>query len=267
MIGAYGSMVPSALVIYDHIITLHAEVSLIWAGKKTWVSIVFLLNRYTILAWSILTSILYSSLYGDGQSVCNPILQIWFLCRIMWGCVWAASVALRVYAVSGRRRLLTLMTLTFGLMDPAINTFSMIQYSLFCLQDELNSSNVNAHQQATTEYLLCARAGLIASDIVLLYVTWSNMLQVTRFGERTDQRMLSLSKLLLKNGTGYFLFLLVLSILQIVLWVTVSLQRRCGMKSRPATTRILRFLLIKTTRFICRHSSAPWAHFPNMNLK
>ncbi|PCH44248.1 hypothetical protein WOLCODRAFT_26580 [Wolfiporia cocos MD-104 SS10] len=73
---------------------------------------------------------------------------------------------------------------------------------------------------ATLSAVYCARAGRIISDVVLLCVTWNNLVKLARCGDTVDRRIISLSKLLLKDGTGYFLFLLVLNVLQIVLWKT-----------------------------------------------
>lgn len=43
-----------ALVVYEHIITLQAEVKMLWRRQASAVSGLFILNRYSILIWTVL---------------------------------------------------------------------------------------------------------------------------------------------------------------------------------------------------------------------
>ncbi|PCH43106.1 hypothetical protein WOLCODRAFT_74096, partial [Wolfiporia cocos MD-104 SS10] len=112
------------LVIYEHAITLSAEYDLVWRRRLTSVSIVFLLNRYTTLAWSILS---YVMIFAHASTSCDNVSRTWFVCMIVWECLWAALGAARVYAISGRKWILSVLTLALGLIDPGTNIVSSLR--------------------------------------------------------------------------------------------------------------------------------------------
>ncbi|PCH44237.1 hypothetical protein WOLCODRAFT_26572 [Wolfiporia cocos MD-104 SS10] len=92
---------------------------------------------------------------------------------------------------------------------------------------------------ATLSAVYCARAGRIISDVVLLCVTWNNLVKLARCGDTVDRRIISLSKLLLKDG----MFLLVLNVLQIVLWKTGTFYLLIVWTTPLSAITLSRFLL------------------------
>lgn len=96
------------ILIYDHILTFPQEVELIWKQKRSWVSLIFVLNRY------ITPLVLVVDLYDKGgltsflpQSFCVN----WYYAESIWNLIAFSLihilVALRVHAIWGRPRWLS----------------------------------------------------------------------------------------------------------------------------------------------------------------
>ncbi|PCH44250.1 hypothetical protein WOLCODRAFT_165011 [Wolfiporia cocos MD-104 SS10] len=83
------------------------------------------------------------------------------------------------------------------------------------------------------------------------------MLKLTKYECTANQRIFSLSKLLLKDGTGYFLFLLVLNVLQIVFWKTETFYFLPMWAAPLSAITLSRFLL--DLRFCGVSSQTPWS--------
>ncbi|KDN37173.1 hypothetical protein RSAG8_10305, partial [Rhizoctonia solani AG-8 WAC10335] len=97
------------ILIYDHILTFPQEVELIWKQQRSWVSVLFVLNRY------ITPLVLIVDIYDKGgladflpQSFCVN----WYFAEAAWNLVAFgiihALVALRVHAIWGRPRWLSI---------------------------------------------------------------------------------------------------------------------------------------------------------------
>ncbi|CUA67041.1 hypothetical protein RSOLAG22IIIB_02959 [Rhizoctonia solani] len=97
------------ILIYDHLLTFPQEVELVWKQQRSWVSILFVLNRY------ITPLVLIVDIYDKGglanflpQSFCVN----WYFAESAWNLVAFglihALVALRVHAIWGRPRWLSI---------------------------------------------------------------------------------------------------------------------------------------------------------------
>ncbi|PCH34571.1 hypothetical protein WOLCODRAFT_139444, partial [Wolfiporia cocos MD-104 SS10] len=243
-IEGYLLTAPLILVLYEHAITLSAEYDLVWRHKMTSVSIVFLLNRYTILAWSILSYLMLPAFSWKSVASCDSTLQIWFVCTMIWECIWAVFGALRVYAVSGRKWILSAVIFALGLINPVSIAFSIASnMSSRCHIHETHNPGSERIELITNRFVFAAHIGLILSDIIILTVTWSKMLKFKRAIGVESRRISSLFKVMLVDGTIYFLILLALNILQIVLWVTNTFQTLTVYMTPLFAITMSRFLL------------------------
>lgn len=68
--------------------------------------------------------------------------------------------------------------------------------------------------------MIASRTCLIASDILVLYVTWMSMLKLRRMSGSSSPRVSSLIVMMCRDGTIYFLALLLLNSLEIGLYLT-----------------------------------------------
>ncbi|KAH9947315.1 hypothetical protein B0H21DRAFT_348005 [Amylocystis lapponica] len=75
---------------------------------------------------------------------------------------------------------------------------------------------VGSHQQHVL--VVVTRACLIASDAIVLLVTWANTYKIKKHADRIDVKA-PLVTLLLRDGTLYFLLLLLLNILHMALYL------------------------------------------------
>ncbi|KAI0925424.1 hypothetical protein AcW1_002913 [Taiwanofungus camphoratus] len=74
---------------------------------------------------------------------------------------------------------------------------------------------INLHR-----FVIATRACLIASDISVLFVTWNKTSKMKQAVFQADRRTSSLLLLVLRDGTLYFVLLLLMNIMHVALWVT-----------------------------------------------
>jgi len=81
MTDKYYAAATIALVYYEYFLTLPDEVLLIWSGKKTWFSFMFILNRYSLLAyvtWYVVANLLpsYTSSMCSHTAIMKPYIPL-----------------------------------------------------------------------------------------------------------------------------------------------------------------------------------------------
>ncbi|CAE6417608.1 unnamed protein product [Rhizoctonia solani] len=97
------------ILIYDHILTFPQEVELIWKQQRSWVSVLFVLNRY------ITPLVLIVDVFDKGgltDFLPRSFCVNWYFAESTWNLVAFglihALVALRVHAIWGRPRWLSI---------------------------------------------------------------------------------------------------------------------------------------------------------------
>ncbi|KAJ3547395.1 hypothetical protein NM688_g5406 [Phlebia brevispora] len=115
-----------ALVWYDYALTFSDEVREIWGRKLSWISALYHVNRYSLIACSVILFImqfnwwaLTNSLTGVSHS-CAHFLTADKILNVLTGLCAAAFNALRVYALYGKARWIFVATLTLGAAAPII---------------------------------------------------------------------------------------------------------------------------------------------------
>ncbi|KAJ1307978.1 hypothetical protein OPQ81_002053 [Rhizoctonia solani] len=154
-ISRYMGVAGYALLIYDHILTFPVEVELVWkADKRNIVTWLFFLNRYFV------PIILGIDLYDKGglaNNLSTNFCQAWFVIEgylnVLSFAAVHALVAMRVNAVWGRRKWVTTLLWTTGILY-LVGTLSIISPGLFQVLDQvrhLNDSQSSAGTQLDNE--------------------------------------------------------------------------------------------------------------------
>jgi len=162
-----------------------------------------------------------------------------FALQIALYTIWAAFSALRVYAISGHHLLLAGLTLLLGLAPVVTNMCFDIYHTWF---KGPRGCTLIPHFSVPDMFKFVAyeRSSMIASDLVVLSVTWYKAYESRA---NIDWSSARLSVLLLRDGTVYFMILLILNILQIIAWAT-KLFSTVAYPAQIATSMLIsRFLL------------------------
>ncbi|KAI0630663.1 hypothetical protein C8Q77DRAFT_1160216 [Trametes polyzona] len=230
-----------ALLVYEFLITFDQEVELFWVPKFTGASILFLSNRYLLLLGYILVMCEYIPM-SDARymlftkpSRCAVMVKSQSVIHFLQYLPWAAFSGLRAFALLEQRWPLPTLIFILSLVPMGVN-FAQYSYGLSgshdptfgCLvQVSLTVPQAQARMCAL-QYLLChptdlpevtlaSRVPLIIADALVIAVTWLTMHR-RFFHEGEGMRgVMSLSTVLLRDGTIYFIVLLILNALHLTL--------------------------------------------------
>ncbi|TBU52766.1 hypothetical protein BD310DRAFT_939400 [Dichomitus squalens] len=208
-----------ALLAYDYVLTFHSEVALFWTGGRvSGATILFLLNRYITLAAQIFdTAPLPSSVESAFSSYVAYVVL-----RASQYLAWAAFSALRSYALCPHPYRWPVSATVFALSSVPIVTNMWINlYRLaFVKEPQLgliatNPISVSTILKRDMIVEVATRSSMIASDLVVLCVTWYRTYQTAKLSLRSLGKQ-TFASILLLDGMA----LLVLSVLQMTFTLT-----------------------------------------------
>ncbi|RDX56695.1 hypothetical protein OH76DRAFT_1337098, partial [Lentinus brumalis] len=205
-----------AVLFYEYMITFDREVHYAWGRRLTWARAMFFLNRYLSLLQYFATfasTILPPSYFVSVHMLRCGLQQA---CIIILFAVWAVFSGLRVYAISGNRKLLAYTVVFFALIPVATCiVLADVPFVVpFCIQD---GSNVNQFTSTMSVSISCpvgvaTRVPLLLSEAIVIVVT---LLQTrSAYLEHPEQR--GYASLIMREGVLYFLAMLVVNIVQAV---------------------------------------------------
>ncbi|KAI0714144.1 hypothetical protein C8T65DRAFT_154507 [Cerioporus squamosus] len=201
-IGNYCTVAASVLFIYDTFITFDSEVACFWTAKRPGgASLLFFANSCSSFSIAI-----------EAMSLLQFVPA-------------AAFSALRAYVLS-RSKLLGLFILSLSLAPVAAN---LVPYG-YQLSGEnfppfgcLYTENIAA--ALSLKFTIISRVPLIATDILLIYITWVRLSSWSALRDVQRSRRLPLSDILFRGGIIYFLVLFVLNVLHLTFSATaVAIQ-------------------------------------------
>lgn len=209
------------ILVYDVVITFKDEVSCVWKRRKlSGATVLFVLNRYSYLAsmfFYVLTN------FGhDEKTRCTGLQAVYYMFEGIALTVTALVSALRVWAIMGQLWTPFLLILPISLSVPAMNfwfwttlTYTPISSPLDapfggCLFFPAVDPNILT-RVSTSNHVLS-----IVTDAFVLIATWSKTLHIKKQAFGLGVR-LRLSTLLNRDGTIYFLVLLLLNIASLVI--------------------------------------------------
>ncbi|KZT09397.1 uncharacterized protein LAESUDRAFT_696166 [Laetiporus sulphureus 93-53] len=128
--------------------------------------------------------------------------------------------ALRVYAVSGHRLAPALITLTLGMVFVGVRVYYYIVTSCAHVEHASGHSycawNIHVSNPVQFKLTITERICGIAADLLVLTVTWYRTYHVAKNAHRAALQT-PIVVLFLRDGTLYFITLLILNVLGIVL--------------------------------------------------
>ncbi|OCH90808.1 hypothetical protein OBBRIDRAFT_825716 [Obba rivulosa] len=217
-ITGYVSLAGSVLILYDQLLMLPHEVQYIWGRKFTSVTGIFYLNKWISIAWAMMTiGSFWTPTFLRGCLAVYDLEDVIGLCLFI---VWAVFSSVRVYAISGGTWWLAIIVFALSIVPFITNMYSDFAAGQTTL-DTLPFLGVQCVAESTASgpleigLVLSTRLCAITSDTLILSITWYRTFSIKRTAYRNKIKS-PLSTMLLKDGTIYFLVLLILNILTVV---------------------------------------------------
>ncbi|KAI0356738.1 hypothetical protein OH77DRAFT_1422925 [Trametes cingulata] len=214
--SGYIVVAATALLLYDVLLSFDAEARLVWRNPKSFASLLYLLNRYLALFILLLSFATINPIPDNSCIAVGWCLSILAILELLGPAVFAA---LRMYALSGRNKYLSAVTLILSLA-PALEALSDTYKYLPANEAPPANCTVTGFYspQINIGRALAARLPVILADCLVISITWResfknlNVLHALRNSEQP-----SLYRIFLQNGSVYFCALLSLNILDITL--------------------------------------------------
>ncbi|KAH9907695.1 uncharacterized protein B0H18DRAFT_1076939 [Fomitopsis serialis] len=212
------SIAATALYFYDKILTSQQEVNLIWRRKNTGIVIpvIYGIMHVCTAVYLLITVCVPSDIPCKTSAILNVVVDI-AICALYLA--WGAASALRVYAINGLRLPLPSIIMSLSLVPVAINIYnatSLVRMSLPPTDECVYFSNTPVNTQETLE--IVTRASSTVADALVLFATW----RINGGTKKLARQMninISLTSLLLRDGTIYFCTLLVANIIVLTSYI------------------------------------------------
>ncbi|KAI0363944.1 hypothetical protein BV20DRAFT_1006572 [Pilatotrama ljubarskyi] len=206
----------AAMLLYDTLLCFTGEVKLVWTRTTSLASALYIINRYIPLIGNLL-----------GTAMINPISNtVSHQPRALPPAIAEHSrnvdesfATMRMYALSGRSRLLCGTTLVLSFVPFFVNLSSILHLKLVNHGPPVNCAPY--YSQATSTYhmlILVNRTSTIVADSLVIAVTLHQTYRSIRLAQDAPKRP-SLHRVLLQSGCIYLGALVSLNLLQIVLSV------------------------------------------------
>ncbi|RPD53397.1 hypothetical protein L226DRAFT_540571 [Lentinus tigrinus ALCF2SS1-7] len=221
------------ILVYEYLLTFEREVNLFWKSRITGAGVLFFLNRYVVLVTSLLS---ISGIVVDIKtSSCGFIAKMTNVFAMLQYVPWAAFSALRVYALSNNCAcgvlvfLLSVAPVGAALAHLALGLTGEMDPVFGCIVVDPTTPEM-AHKLT-----IGSRTCLIVADVLIILITWKTIPpRCWAHGQSS-----TFGTILLRNGTLYFVVLLVMNLLHLVftvvsVCVTSPLTRTCGPMTKRA---------------------------------
>ncbi|RPD53396.1 hypothetical protein L227DRAFT_581421 [Lentinus tigrinus ALCF2SS1-6] len=233
----------TVFMFYDFLITTGREVEAFWRRPVTAASILFFANKYI----SILNHILvFVTPLPQNDKSCTQIVLAGFVVELAQYIPWGAFSAMRTLALSRSRILAAIIAALFSV--PFIVNFYLFRYKMDGKVDPLFGcqmhQDIHVPHSVTLKLTAMSRSSLILADIILIIITWWTIPR--RHAIRCETRFL-LARVLLLDGTVYFILLLILNSLHIT-FTLLSIFGTGGSSNMTAFTEPVTTVL--TSRFL-----------------
>ncbi|EJF65592.1 hypothetical protein DICSQDRAFT_144217 [Dichomitus squalens LYAD-421 SS1] len=238
-----------ALLSFDYLITFDREICYLSGHKRSWVMVVFLLNRYISLFQSLVT--LLSTLLPVTTFSCIYMTRTIDACQILLYVVWAVFSALRVYAFSGNNAIAVVVVVVLSLV-PVVTYTALSAYTWIEVDPLWPSSNINycnegysITPQVFANLGLLKNVPLLLLEAIVIVVTFVRTWNLAH--SRDKSSMVELARLVLKEGIIYFLAILLInstqSISDLLLDLSVNFVAASAMFPLMVPVLVSRFYL------------------------
>ncbi|KAI0794601.1 hypothetical protein C8Q74DRAFT_1249696 [Fomes fomentarius] len=229
----------SALFIYDYIVTFSDEVRLFWGRRWTGATLLFFLNRYVSLGYYAVALI---SLPAPHLS-CIAVENATEILEVFPYLVWAAFSALRAFALS-RRYVLSTLVFLLSIVPVALNLTDFYGLTTTTVTSGVCESADRITPKEIKGFTIASRGSLILADLILIVTTYVMLSRNT-----TSLSVDSFAGVLVRDGTLYFICLLIINILHLTFTIlsiaeTAESTSFAIIYSEPLTAILIsRFLL------------------------
>ncbi|RPD57300.1 hypothetical protein L227DRAFT_655695 [Lentinus tigrinus ALCF2SS1-6] len=201
-----------SLLVYEYAITFGREVDFFWRRKFTGASLLFFLNRYFPLVVNAVSFVGLAPLSDKG---CSTIVHASPFLDILQYIPWAAFSALRVFALSGRHWPLAILVFLLAAMPFMINCYTYT--FLKSLNDPVFGCEATRYisPSLTKAFTIVSRTCLMASDVLVIITTWAATRNTVNLHGPNRGIGHTFAGTLLRDGTVYFVVLLVLNALHL----------------------------------------------------
>ncbi|KAH9840195.1 uncharacterized protein C8Q71DRAFT_746245 [Rhodofomes roseus] len=211
------SIAATALYCYDKILTAEQEVNLIWRRKNSGIVIpaIYATMHICTALYLIITVFVPSNIPCEGVFILNVVVDI-AICALYLA--WGVASALRVYAIGGLDLVLPSVIMFFSLVPVAANIYnatSLVQMSLPPTNSCVYFSNTPVYAQAIE---IVTRACSTFADALVLIATWRINGGIKKLARQMNVNV-SLTSLLLRDGTIYFCTLLVANVVVLTSYI------------------------------------------------
>ncbi|OBZ67735.1 hypothetical protein A0H81_12161 [Grifola frondosa] len=220
----------AALICYDYFLTLGSEVQHMWRAKISIATLVFYLVRYSAVFSTVFVildiipgrDMTTESIQPDDINVFNSAcISCTIYVRAEMGmnfvllCGAAIFSALRVYALWGRNKWVLIFTLALGLVNPAISLYQYIintpRVNTLTIEACGVVENQSVEITAEISWYFGARASSVVADAAVLGLTWAKTFRMRAEAMECEIRT-TFASIVMRDGTMYFLILLVVNI-------------------------------------------------------
>ncbi|GBE88858.1 hypothetical protein SCP_1402660 [Sparassis crispa] len=229
----YCEVAALAVLFYDHMLTLPAEVRFLWTRKFSGATLLFMLNRYITLFGKTILLVTGFSWPNQTDAVCAAPVYLVEISTISVYIIVALISALRIYAIWNKDWRLFALVLAVGLAVPAINIYhyansvpaAFAPWPLYgCAENASLSPAVFANIYAMfPESMLTADAVSLAThscaigvDALVLFLTWIKTYGIRKVASQMHIKA-TISTLLLRDGTIYFGTMLALNVVDLII--------------------------------------------------
>ncbi|KAI0689552.1 hypothetical protein BC835DRAFT_1418438 [Cytidiella melzeri] len=223
----------TVLFVFEYCITIAQEISLMWLRKWTGATWLYMLNRYVSVLYVIVDisptapdEKVISSSFSCCQltvldSRCAISARMLHILSLVQYVIFAVFSSLRVYALWNRNVKLGVIVLVIALVPLGVNIYNDATYILIYIPSTLPQTQcgtafgISSAVVFSVRLALLARLSAIGADILVLVATWVKTWVTYREGIRIGMRV-PMASLLIRDGTLYFIALLVMNIYQIL---------------------------------------------------
>ncbi|KAK0203947.1 hypothetical protein DFS33DRAFT_846786 [Desarmillaria ectypa] len=216
------------VIFFDYFLTVSDEVEYAWKGRKGLVFYLFLLNRYCAMSFCVITLFAYFSPLWTFE-VCNRFAVVEWLQALLAAIPAEAVLLIRVYALTGSRKLYIVILSLLPITQCIIVIYAMAQHGE---NNALPLPNLCRQSHGIDSFQVCI---LFSNPIMdTLYLTVSILFDsivfiITLHATIQNHKIIPTTFLLQRiqrDGTLYFGVILTGN----VLWMLFALCSRPGLK-------------------------------------
>ncbi|TFK84530.1 hypothetical protein K466DRAFT_588840 [Polyporus arcularius HHB13444] len=231
-----------ALLSFEWLITLDRETRLVWGQKATVATILFVLNRYWLFL-EYITQVI--SIYPLSDLGCDAVGSMVIIGNAGPPYIWAVFSTLRAYALSKRKWWVIPLTMMWFIPHLVMESLYYSHLKPFEAPAPLNCVLSSTFPETEWIHLtIASRTCAIVGDLVVLVITWYSTFGIRKLKAVAEMHMrTSLTDALLKDGTLYFVCLLILNLVNIFVNVFPQTSAVTAFQDPITSILISRFIL------------------------